>query len=263
MPYYCRRSHGTGKRILWVLVVGVMAAVAVSSATYQRRQAPAPAPRPQPMGRMSAERMQEYAADSGIVAGAEAAQQALATRGGRAVPVNAVVSLPAESPPDRSGSVIRLRVRSEAPHATREKALADALILARLEITKRLGLLESPVWIAPSLEAVRNQYLRPESVRYEPVSQEARADLIANQLDPNQWYATVDVQVSEEQIRHLRAGQRLDSAWGVGMVSLVVVAALFGFLRLDAWTRGYLTTGLALSMAAVAGGAVALLFLVR
>jgi hypothetical protein len=145
----------------------------------------------------------------------------------------------------------------------REKALADALIVARLEISKRLGMLDSPVWIAPSLETVRNQYLRPESIRYEPVSQEAKADLIANHLDPDQWYATVDVQVSEEQIRHLRAGQRLDSAWGVGVVALVVVAALFGFLRLDAWTRGYLTTGLALSMAAVAGGAVALLFLVR
>jgi hypothetical protein len=99
VPYYCRRSHGTGKRILWVLIVGVIAAVAVSSATRSRRPPVTQPPRPQPMGRMSAERLQEYAADSAIVAGAEAAQQALATRGDQTVPVNAVINLPAESRP--------------------------------------------------------------------------------------------------------------------------------------------------------------------
>ena len=49
----------------------------------------------------------------------------------------------------------------------------------------------------------------------------------------------------------------------VRAAAFLVVAALYGFLRADAWTKGYLTGGLAIAAAAAAGGGVALLFLMR
>ena len=52
--------------------------------------------------------------------------------------------------------------------------------------------------------------------------------------------------MTDEQVRAAAVGgPGLESTGLVAAVAFVVVLALFGFLRLDAWTKGYLTGGLA------------------
>ena len=82
-------------------------------------------------------------------------------------------------------------------------------------------------------------------------------------LGENRQWAEVDVEVSDSQLRGLRGQQRTADGGLVAGTALAAFAALFGFLRLDGWTKGYLTTTLALAAAALVGGAVAFLEWVR
>ncbi len=63
------------------------------------------------------------------------------------------------------------------------------------------------------------------------------------------------MEVSEDQLRHLRMLDRVTDALRVVGGLLVVCAAAFLFLRADEWTRGYLTSwlGLLAGLGIVAG----------
>jgi hypothetical protein len=67
------------------------------------------------------------------------------------------------------------------------------------------------------------------------------------------------VEVTADQIRELRTRNRVaDSLRGLGGLLAVSLAGFF-FLRLDEWSKGYLTSWLALAAAALGGGIIAAL----
>jgi hypothetical protein len=279
------RRGGAGKRILHVLAVGVVVAVGVSMFRDRSDRSVATPPRPKPMAGMSPRNLQAHAADNGIAAGAAAARRALAapavspeneTGPGRTVLVKTTVTrnpdparmaAPDSPRPDSASGkpepAIALRVRSDGAHPSRERAINDALLLAAAQIEKHLAALDPPITANVTADQVRADYLRPDSIRDIPPTPADKAAWEEQGIDTDRLWVEIDVEVSEDQVRQLRAEQRLGSAGMVGAVAFVLVLAVYGFLRLDAWTRGYLTGSLAVGIAAVAGIAVAVVFLVR
>src|SRR5207237_10596346 len=75
-------------------------------------------------------------------------------------------------------------------------------------------------------------------------------------------FVEYEVAVSAEQVRELRTQDRV--LLGLKVFAGVAAAALAGFLflRIDEWTKGYLTSWLAVAAVALAGGAAATLALV-
>ena len=279
-------SAGTGRRVALILVAGGITAGIVSLLSAPPRRSIAPPPPPQLMGKMSPTRLQDYAADNAVVQGALAGDRAIVRvqleRGAEAAgevpagvrdvdPVGTRrVSVPTgsrpphERGPGRAEAAVRLtQVRSVSPHETRDRALADALAVARDRLLLEFREMDPPVRAIPTTDDIRANYLRPESVTEVHPSKEVQDAWRASNLDANRVWVEIDVEVTEDQLRELRSGYRLGWAgWGTAAV-LIVVAALHGFLRIDAWTKGYLTTALALAAAAAAGGGVAVLYLVR
>jgi hypothetical protein len=234
------------------------------------------------MANMSASKLQHYAAENGIVGGAAAAERELAARPAppdpipdpdRTVPVNvpaprhpeavAVAERPSvDLAPGKPKPAIKLRVKSVQLHPNKEMALNDALTSAGKQIRDELRALDSPVEAYPGWAKVKEEYLRSESVRYIPPTEAEMKALADEKIDGTHMvWAEIDVEVSDGQVRELRSENRVGATGLVAAVGFVVVLALFGFLRLDAWTKGYLTGGLAVAAVAAAGAAVALLVL--
>ncbi len=278
----CRpRRGGAGKRVLYILAVGVVVAAAVSMFRGGPDRYVSPPPAPARMAEMRVSKLPEYASDSGIIGGAAAAEKALAARPphpdgigdpNRTVPVNVSVPRSTEVPrvagrpaidltPGKPTPAIKRRVKSDKLYTNRDMALNDALIKAGSEIHDALRALDPPVEGRPGWSKVKADYLRPESVTYPTPSEADKKALAEAGLDPNGVWAEIDVEVTDDQVRELRAESRTGTAGVAGAVGFVLVLALFGFLRLDAWTRGYLTGGLAVAIVAAAGAAVALLVL--
>lgn len=275
------RRGGAGKRVLYILAVGVVVAAAVSMFRGGSDRYVTPPPTPARMSGMSASKLQHYAADRAIVGGANAAEKALAARPThpdaiadpeRTVPVSAPAPRHADAArpvvdvsPGKSKPAIKLHVKSDKPYPSKDMALNDALIKAGLDIREALRALDPPVEAQPGWMKVKADYLRPESVRYiEPTPEQKQAwaeDGDGRIDDTNRYWAEIDVEVTDEQVRELRSDSRVRTGGVVAAVGFVLVLALFGFLRLDAWTRGYLTGGLAVAAVAAAGAAVALLVL--
>ena len=272
-------SSGAGKRIFGILAVGAIAAVAVSLFTAGSKSRVTPAPVPAKMAGMRAKELQAHASYNGIVAGAEAAQNALAVREAKDDPTfnpNPTVPVSIRAPqapqpitpdPSRTGKVnpaIKLSVQNANPEASREKAVNEALFVAQKQIADHLRNLDPPIEETPSIETIRGEYLRSDTVAIKQVTDKGLIEeWKAANVESNRMYAHIDIEVSEDQIRKLRAGQRLESAGWLAALAFALVASLFGFLRVDGWTKGYLTTGLAVAFAGAVGAAVVLFFSAR
>jgi hypothetical protein len=281
----CSRRGGAGKRVLYILAVGVVVAAAVSMFRGRSDRYVSPPPGPARMSGMSASRLQDYAADRAIVGGAAAAEKVLATQvahqnerpepgEGDGSPNRTVtISTPVARDRDaervtdlgKSKPAIKLKVTSDKPYTSRDMALNDALIKAGEGIRDALKTLNPPVEAHPGWAKVKADYLRPESVRYiEPTPEQKQAwakDGERRIDDTNRYWAEIEVELTDSDIRELRSEHRIGAGGVVAAVGFVLVLALFGFLRLDAWTKGYLTGGLAVAVVAAAGAAVALLVL--
>ena len=273
-------KSAAGKRVFWILVVGLIVAAVISTSTASSRRKPrsiSPPPPPEPMARMSAKRLQAHAADNAVLGGATAGQREVAALRQAedanphppTIPVNAVVEDPPAavvaappheaSTPGKPKPAIRIRARSENLYASKEKALADALIVARLRLAEQLGNLDPPVHTLPTIEQIKAEYLRPESVTEIQPPTDLKKELAARNLDTNGVFVEVDVEVSDDQVRQLRSVSRLEKTGVLAAGAFVLVLGLFGFLRLDAWTKGYLTTVIGVTIAAAVVGAMALL----
>jgi hypothetical protein len=160
---------------------------------------------------------------------------------------------PARAP---SEVVIKEKVSSAAPHPTEADADADALQQARFRVAERLNALDPPVRAVPSAEHVRRHFLRERTVR--PLDPKARELLTEFPVGASGVYVDYEVEVTAEQVRELRSQDRLSTSLRV--LAMIVGAAFAGFLflRVDDWTKGYLTSWLAVAAAALAGGAAAL-----
>ncbi|HEY8506515.1 MAG TPA: hypothetical protein VIL46_18170 [Gemmataceae bacterium] len=120
----------------------------------------------------------------------------------------------------------------------RLKSLQDA----QAKIAVYLASLDPPVYRVPSLERIERDMVRS----WDPPKERIFPTPLGKM-----YQVTVQVELTPEQVRDLRAEQRLlevGRGFGVVLVLLVVLAAFF---RLDDWAKGYLTSWIALSIAAL------------
>ena len=200
------------------------------------------------------------------------APKSVPPRGGRPTPpvsppepVVVAKGPPAPKAPPRPGNgplVVRERVVSVVPYATEVEAEEDALALARELVEKKLGELDPPIRRKVTTNEVKTEFLRKDSRTVRPPDAEERETFNQYGVSGNLVYVEYDVEVTAEQVRELRSQERV--AGGLRILGVLVAIALTGFLflRADEWTRGYLTSWLALVAVALGGGAAAALIFI-
>lgn len=153
--------------------------------------------------------------------------------------------------------VISERVVTEIPYITEAEAEARTLEDAQKLIEKRLQELDPPVAYRPSIAVVKNEYVKRDS-RLVRLPTESEKNVIAQAgYSAERKYVEYTVEMTSEQVRELRTRNRVaDALRGLGVLAAVSLAGFF-FLRLDEWSKGYLTSWLALAAAALGGGIVA------
>jgi hypothetical protein len=163
---------------------------------------------------------------------------------------------------ESSPAVVRERVTSGIPYRTEPEAEDDVVRQAQDRVEQKLRELDPPVQYRPSLAVVKNEYLRRDSRLVRQPLPHEKDLLLATGYDPDRVYVEYTVEVTADQVRELRTRDRLVSALRVFGVVTAVALAGFLFLRLDEWSRGYLTSWLAFIAVALGGGVVAALVLV-
>jgi hypothetical protein len=155
-----------------------------------------------------------------------------ATKGGPAVATRAEPAKPVEPTFTANGGF----------QSSREKAREDAIRAAVDALHEYLLQQDPPITRMPTTKFVRKMLLNDQEKIVptdEPVATpDGRSEIM--------YRATVAVKVEPEHVRELRSQERSSEALWVlaGLAGLAVVAA--GFFRIDAWTKGYLTSWLAL-----------------
>jgi len=207
------------------------------------------------------------AAVGGAAAGAEVHARIVPRTQRTPAPPTAVVATvtptPTPSPPRSArpaGDVVfKETVSSTTFHPIEADADADALEQARQRVVARLAELDPPVKAVPTAEYVKRHFVRERAVR--PLDPRTRERLTELGTKADGVYVDYEVEVTAERVRELRSQDRL--SMGLRLLAMVVGAAFAGFLflRLDDWTKGYLTSWLAVAAAALAGGAAALAIL--
>ena len=278
-----RRSSGTKRRVLLILGISVGLAFILNQSRQTDRYEIEPPPIDRSIGRMSATRLQDYAADRGAVGGLLAAEKALdampeAQRDDddplRTVRVNVPASeIEAQTPladrimegPRRvfeNDVALRIEnVKSSAPDPIRERALQDAIRVARDELAKELRAMNPPIDTVPSTREIRARYLVLDSVSEIQPSPEVRSAWERAGLDPDRVWVEINVELTSNDLRELRTNARLASTTWIGIGAMILLTALTAFLRFDTWTRGYLTKVLAVAAIAIAAAGVALLYI--
>jgi hypothetical protein len=159
-------------------------------------------------------------------------------------------------------TVIRERVKSAIPYATEAEAEEDALTQARDLVEQKLAALDPPVRYKPSIGEVRAEFVRKDSRTVSQPPQEEKKTFAQETGLTNLNYVEFDVEVTADQVRELRAQERVSTGLRVLGVLMAIALAGFLFLRADEWTKGYLTHWLALGAVGLAGGAAAALIFV-
>lgn len=180
-------------------------------------------------------------------------------------PVKVVKGPPAPKAPPRPGGgplAVRERVVSTVPYATEAEAEDDACALARELVEKKLAELDPPVRRKLSVNEVKTEFLRKDSRTVRLPDAEEQETFAQYGVSGKLVYVEYDIEITADQVRELRAQERV--AGGMRVLGMLVAVALAGFLflRADEWTRGYLTSWLAIGAVALAGGAAAALIFV-
>lgn len=207
----------------------------------------------------SLKELQAGTAQSAVAAGANAGQKML-------VATNAPVAVKAVEPvaepsifktavtivrhdaaaESKSGPLIRITgIRSDKPQANRERALTDALQVAQTRIQEQLLQLDPPVQAKPTLATIRHDYLKNNSVREVLPTAEEKEKLKASGIDANRLWVSLDVELTDAQVQTLRSGDRVSDGLRGSGILFTLIAAVYGFLRLDLLTKGYFTAWLA------------------
>jgi len=125
--------------------------------------------------------------------------------------------------------------------ATREKARDSAIRAAAEKLHEHLLAQDPPITRMPTTKFVRKLLIDQQEKTDDemvPSSQDGKSEKM--------YRVTVAVKVEPDHVRELRSQERSSEALWVlaGLAGLAAVAA--GFFRIDAWTKGYLTSWLAL-----------------
>ncbi len=140
-------------------------------------------------------------------------------------------------------------IKSRNPHPTKEQALADALTVARTELMRQLDQLEPPIHTRPSMVTMRSNYMKGELREILPSEDEKQAIRKEGQNANVRW-VEIDLELTEDHVQRLRSAERVTDGFRVAAMLFALVAALYGFLRLDQLTKGYLTIWLGLAAGA-------------
>lgn len=166
------------------------------------------------------------------------------------------------TPKPKTNVVIHEKISTDVPFSTEAKAEEKALLLAQQRIKERLQALDPPITYEPSPAVVKNEYIRKDTRNVRRPSGKEQDRWAAEGYAGDLMYVEYDVEVTADQIRELRTQERLGGMLKLfGGIAAVALAG-FLFLRLDDWTRGYLTSWLAFVAAALAGGIAAALWVV-
>lgn len=250
-----RACRGIGSRIIWLLLIGGFAAIAISRTSVSTERVTTAAG-PVKMARMNARNAQETAELNGIDGGASAGVAFLAAKDKNNIYV--VSAVKSSRLPDENATKLSLRdIRSDTAHLSKEKALADAIAQANIQLAEALQALNPPIKYLPNDETAKADYLAVARTQYLEPSEDDKAAWKQAGVETNRVWAKVDIEVSESQLRQLRSKDRIiASAQWLGGAFLVILLG-YGFLRLDAMTKGHLTFPLAIaalaSFAVVAG----------
>lgn len=167
---------------------------------------------------------------------------------------------PKAAPRPGPSPVVRERIVSSLPYLSSADAEADAIKIACDVIEKQLAELDPPVRFRPTMNEVKNEFLRGDSRATRPLSAAERELFAKHDIKGNLVYVEFDVEVSPDQVRQLRTRDRVwDAARVVGTLTAIALAG-FLFLRLDEYTKGYMTQWLAIAAVVLAGGAAAVLY---
>lgn len=209
---------------------------------YSLRPTPELPPGRVELGRLSHRNAFEAVSFNGIAGGARAAHAELAKRsaGNPEVQVSAATAygmspLPglslAPTDPNQLTPAIRLSgIVSEQP-SDRASAKADALRQARARLADVFASLRAPIAELPDEETFEREFVPSESVLERKPTEAEKAAWRAEKLDENRVWMSVSVSVSEDQLRQLRARQRLSEMSRWAAVALVVLAVGYGVLR--------------------------------
>lgn len=190
-----------------------------------------------------------------------------------------VVIQPAEHPaglrpksPPRPGPpvLIRERVINRVPRPSVDEAEEDALTVAAELLAQRFADLDPPLEHHPTWEEVRHEYLRRDSREVIPFRQRlSQNDPRAQQLLPILEFIAspaeleqlidveFDVEVTSEQIRHLRSRQRLEFMVPLVLMLTLILSGVSLGLFLEEWSKGYFSfwiVGGLLALLALAAG---------
>jgi hypothetical protein len=159
-------------------------------------------------------------------------------------------------------ALISERVVTEIPYPTEAEADTRALEDAQRVIAKKLSELDPPVDYFPPLAVVKNEYVKKDSRLVRLPNDNEKAVLDQAGYGKDRKYVEYTVEVTSNQVRELRTRNRVvDGLRGLGVIAAISLAG-FLFLRLDEWSKGYLTSWLALAAAALAGGVIAAIAIV-
>ena len=256
-------------RFLALLGVGLGAALLISRAEIKSDRA-VTSPGSVKLAKMSPRNLQETSELNGIDGGAKAGQSALVNAGKLSVGAHqapqggtvTIVGVPAVVPlgdpsvsvtkadPQHPQAAIRIAgIRSDKAYTNRNDAIQDAQRVARQRLAEVLESLDPPIRVLPSDEQIAADYVSPTSIKDVAPPPDVKELWKANNLETNRQWATVDIEVSESQLRTLRGKQRLiDLGWILGSV-FGVLGLGFGALKLDSLAKNYFTKSAAPAVA--------------
>ena len=129
---------------------------------------------------------------------------------------------------------------ADARYPNTEEGRAACLRLTRGLLRAHLAEQDPPITIVPSEEWIEK-------------------NLITSSVPTSDGLIQLKLELTPEQMRQLRSEQRMYDSGRLFGVILAGIGVVFLFLRLDHWTRGYLTVPLSVALVALLGGGILLL----
>jgi hypothetical protein len=174
-------------------------------------------------------------------------------------PANAANTSDSAIPPTvltdkRGNGIVDMTITTRVPAGSKELAIERAVLTAQEEIPKLYTNPDHPLLFVPSREFILTKLKKSESFT-EVDSGSTDIGLLYNVT------LTLEIPAQMEQ-QFRKAGRVVSGFWGLGCaVAALIVVGLF--FRMDEWTKGYLTTWLALLSVGIISGLGVFWFLVH